>query len=30
VLGISRTTLRSKLRALGLIVEKQVSDHPED
>ena len=26
LLGISRTTLRSKLRALGLVVEKQVSD----
>ncbi len=26
LLGISRTTLRSKLRALRLVVEKQVSD----
>jgi DNA-binding NtrC family response regulator len=26
LLGISRTTLRSKLRSLGLVVEKQVSD----
>jgi DNA-binding protein Fis len=26
VLGISRTTLRSKLRSLGLVVEKQVAD----
>jgi two-component system nitrogen regulation response regulator GlnG len=30
VLGISRNTLRSKLRALGLIVEKQVSDAPDE
>jgi two-component system nitrogen regulation response regulator GlnG len=29
LLGISRTTLRSKLRALGLVVEKQVSDSPD-
>ena len=28
-LGISRNTLRSKLRSLGLIVEKQVSESPE-
>jgi len=28
-LGISRTTLRNKLRALGLAVEKQLSPHPE-
>jgi DNA-binding NtrC family response regulator len=26
LLGISRTTLRSKLRSLGLVVEKQVGD----
>ena len=26
VLGISRTTLRSKLRCLGLVVEKQVNE----
>ncbi len=26
LLGISRTTLRSKLRSLGLVIEKQVSD----
>jgi two-component system nitrogen regulation response regulator GlnG len=29
ILGISRTTLRSKLRSLGLVVEKQVSDHQD-
>ena len=29
LLGISRTTLRSKLRSLGLVVEKQVSDVQE-
>jgi two-component system nitrogen regulation response regulator GlnG len=29
ILGISRNTLRSKLRSLGLVVEKQVSDAPE-
>jgi two-component system nitrogen regulation response regulator GlnG len=29
ILGISRNTLRSKLRSLGLIVEKQVSESPE-
>jgi two-component system nitrogen regulation response regulator GlnG len=29
LLGISRTTLRSKLRSLGLVVEKQVSDSQE-
>jgi len=26
LLGISRTTLRSKLRSLGLVVEKQVTE----
>ncbi len=30
LLGISRTTLRSKLRALRMVVEKQVSDTPDD
>jgi two-component system nitrogen regulation response regulator GlnG len=29
ILGISRTTLRSKLRSLGLVVEKQVSEAPD-
>jgi two-component system nitrogen regulation response regulator GlnG len=29
MLGISRNTLRSKLRSLGLVVEKQVSEAPE-
>jgi len=28
LLGISRTTLRSKLRDLGLVVEKQINDSP--
>jgi two-component system nitrogen regulation response regulator GlnG len=26
ILGISRTTLRSKLRSLGLVIEKQISE----
>jgi two-component system nitrogen regulation response regulator GlnG len=30
LLGISRTTLRSKLRSLGLVVEKQVGDVSQD
>ncbi len=29
LLGVSRTTLRSKLRSLGMVVEKQVGDAPE-
>ncbi len=29
LLGISRTTLRSKLRSLGLVVEKQVNEAAE-
>jgi two-component system nitrogen regulation response regulator GlnG len=29
LLGISRTTLRAKLRSLGLVVEKQVADAPD-
>jgi two-component system nitrogen regulation response regulator GlnG len=29
LLGISRTTLRSKLRSLGLVVEKHLSESPE-
>ena len=29
LLGISRTTLRSKLRSLGLVVEKQVNEAPD-
>ncbi len=30
LLGISRTTLRAKLRSLGLAVEKQLSFGPEE
>jgi two-component system nitrogen regulation response regulator GlnG len=32
LLGISRTTLRGKLQALGLVIEKQVirPDHPPE
>jgi two-component system nitrogen regulation response regulator GlnG len=29
LLGISRTTLRSKLRSLNLVVEKQVNEAPD-
>jgi two-component system nitrogen regulation response regulator GlnG len=28
LLGISRTTLRSKLRALNMVVEKQINQAP--